>query len=910
MGKEPPPNVPPVDASIGQRAVDVGLITAAQLRDVLLELTRLGGATPDVGAALVSKGLLSAAQLDVLSGAPLKRLGKYVITRELGRGGMGVVYEAEDAELGRRVALKLLLGSLHGDPKESALEEERFIREARLSANLPKHPQIIGVYEAGLIEGRRFIAMEFIEGKQFSDWRRQGSITLRQQITVLRDTAMAIDHAHRHGIIHRDLKPANILIDRKNHPHVADFGLAKRTDQSATLSLTSSGMVMGTPAYMSPEQAHGGMEIDHRVDLWSLGVMLYEILTGRLPFDAESPVGILVKTMNDPVPPPSTVIRGASAALDAGIEAVCMKALTKEARRRYPSARAFAEDLGRWLKGERVSVLVKAPVRIKPAWIAGGAAAVLAIGLAAWFALTPSAEERAAERAEEFVSQGRRLAKEGRYGDAMVKFGQALAEDPSNHEAAAGKKDAEARLVAVNRPAPPQPPVPPAPDPAHAKEAIQKELTQLDADVSALRDGEGYGPARDLLTQAARRHPEDQWTTAIAARLEALRKTVDDSFAILKARATTAKKAGDAAGVDSAKARVRTWKWPGLADELDLELARTRETAPTPAPAPVVPAPTPAPTPAPAPPPLPGPDAAVEVRAPSGFRALTPAGPVGNAINAIAYSPDGKLMLTTDFSNVVRLWDAGTRTPKAVIQEGFFGRGVAFSPDGRWFAAGSSSGELKVWDTAGLKSRTLAAQDRQFMGVAFTKDSKGLITSSVDGSARLWDVETGLTQKEYWGHPKGALGFSLSPDGRFIAVGSGESLLRIWEVATGKDVKKIEVSPGSAVLCVSYAPDGKRIACGGTDGAVYLVDAAAGTTRILGRCGRPLRCLAWSPDNRWIATTSDDPSLRLWDPATGSVTGFAHPDAGYFAVAFSPKGDLMAAGSFDWMLHVWELPRK
>src|SRR5436190_858435 len=190
-GKEPDP----IDDAIGQRAVEVGLITANQLRDVLMELTRIAGGPADVGAALVNKGLLSAAQLDALSGTALKRLGKYVIVRELGRGGMGVVYEAEDSELDRRVALKMLLGSLHSDPGESALEEERFVREARLSANLPKHPQIIGVYEAGILEGRRFIAMEYIEGQQLSEWRRQGSITMRQQITVLRDTAMAVDHA-------------------------------------------------------------------------------------------------------------------------------------------------------------------------------------------------------------------------------------------------------------------------------------------------------------------------------------------------------------------------------------------------------------------------------------------------------------------------------------------------------------------------------------------------------------------------------------------------------------------------------------------------------------------------------------------------------------------------------------------
>jgi serine/threonine protein kinase len=902
MGKEQPPDVPPIDASVGQRAVEVGLITAQQLREVLLELTRVGAANPDLGASLVARGLLSAAQLDVLSGAPLKRLGKYVIVRELGRGGMGVVYEAEDSELGRRVALKTLLGSLHSDPQEAALEEERFIREARLSANLPKHPQIIGVYEAGILDGRRFIAMEYVEAKQFADWRRQGSITLRQQITVLRDTAMAVEHAHRHGIIHRDLKPANILVDRKNHPHVADFGLAKRTNQTTALSLTTSGMVMGTPAYMSPEQAQGGMVIDHRADLWALGVMLYEILTGRVPFDADSPVKILVKTVNDPVPAPSTVIRGPSAALDAGIEAICMKALAKEARRRYPSARAFADDLGRWLRGERVSVLLKPKRSIRPVWIAGGAAAVVIAGLAAWFALTPSAEERSAERTQEFIQQGRRLVKEGRYSDAIVKFGQALAEDPTNRDAATGKKDAENRLIAESRPAPV------APDPARARESLRKELAELDIALAGFRGSESYGQARDLLTQAARRRPEEEWTTAVASRLEALRKTVDETFVAVKAKAVASKKSGDAAGVEAAVIRVKGWKWSGLTEELDLELARTRETPATPAP--VAPKP-PAPAPAQPAQPLPPPPASTELRPPAGFHILPPISGSQNAMSSMAFSADGKLLLTTDFSGALRIWDVGARTTKKVVEDNFGGRCCAFSPDGRWIAAGSAGGELRVWDTAGFKGRTLSVVDgQQFLGVAFSRDSKLVISSNVTGVVRVWDLETGLSLREMKGHPKGALGLSLSPDGRLVAVGTGDPVLKVWEVATGKEVTRFEGKGSTGWVYASFAPDSKNVAFGGGDGALQIGDVSTGGMRVLGRCPKAIRGIAWAPDGRWIAATCDDTWLRLWDPATGEITGYDLPEAGYWGVAFSPKVDLMAAGAFNWSLQLWEIPRK
>jgi serine/threonine protein kinase len=887
-GKEHQPDLPPIDDAIGQKAVEVGLITANQLADILQELSRLNLRSPSVGAALVDKGLLSAAQLDALSGAPLKRLGKYVIMREIGRGGMGVVYEAEDSELGRRVALKLLLGSLHSDPRESALEEERFVREARLSANLPKHPQIIGVYEAGILEGRRFIAMEFIEGQQLSDWRRQGSITLRQQIIVLRDTAMAVDHAHRHGIIHRDLKPANILVDRKNHPHVADFGLAKRTNQSATLSLTSSGMVMGTPAYMSPEQAHGGMKIDLRTDLWSLGIMLYEILTGRLPFEADSPVKILVKTINDPVPAPSSVVRTPSAALDSAIEAICMKALSKNPRQRYATARAFAEDLGRWLKGERVSVFTKSSRSVQPAWLISVVGAAVVAGLTVWFALSPSGDELAAERARDFVLQGHRLLKEGRYSDALVKFGRALEEDRSNRDAMAGKQTSEERLVAAGRGVPPPPPS--SQDPEKLRESIKKDLVEVDASLAGFRKSENFGQGRDLLIQAARHRSEEEWSREIASRLEALRKTVDEEFSALRTKAVAAKKASDAAGVESAKTRMRIWKWPSLADELDLELASIRET-----------------TAVPAPPPAPPPPSGGEIKAPPGTLAHAPIWGSMNAMNSMAFSPDGKLLITTAFDDTIRIWDIPGRIEHARIPEKFAGRCSAFSPDGKRVAAGAINGIIRVWEIAGLRGRTFTGELNQVMGVAFTPDSRQLISSSVDGYVRVWDVGTGLSVKEMKGHPRGALGLALSPDGRFVAVGTGEPMLKIWELATGKELRVITTAGRFPIIWVSYAPDGKSVAFGGGDGAVYVADPATGALRTLGTYLKPIHSLAWSPDGRAIAVASLDPSLRLWDPSTGAYTGYLL-EGGSFSVAFSPKGDVLAAGAGDWSLRLYDLP--
>jgi len=882
MGKEPQ-DLPVLPAdSVGHKAVEVGLLTAMQLREVLLDMEKTRWAPTEIGQKLVDKGYLTAAQLDALSGAPPKRVGKYVILRELGRGGMGVVYEAEDAELGRPVALKMLLGSLHANAEEAALEEERFVREARLSANLPKHPHIIGVYEAGLVDGHRFIAMEYIQGRQFSDWRRQGSITLRQQIALLRDVAMAVDHAHRHGIIHRDLKPDNILVDKKNHPHVADFGLAKRARQDATLSLTTSGMVMGTPAYMSPEQAQGGKDVDQRTDLWALGIMLYEILTGRVPFEADSPIKVLYKTVNDPVPPPSKILRGGPhAGLDQAIEEICMKALAKNPRLRYPTGRAFAEDLGRWLRGERISL--GAPARKpfpKKSVLAGAGVLIAGIALA-FFLLSPSAEERAQERAQEYVAQGQKLLKQGRYSDAIVKFGQALAEDATNRDGLAGKKAAEERLVAAARPAPKVP----ATDPTRERESVKTDLAGLDSTLSALRESESFGAARDLLTQSVRRHDSEDWTSAIATRTAALRSMVDDQYLKVRAAAVEAKRRKDSVEVDSARTRVSRWKWAGLSEELDLELARVKE----------------APPPPPPPPSVPG-----ETLPPNGVRELAILHGCLNAVNSISFSGDGKLMASTDYDGALRLWDPIARVEIAKLPEKVKGRSVSISPDGKWIAVGTIDGILRIWDTARLEGRTLSVIDLQIMSVAFTPNSKSLVSSSLDGVVRLWDIETGLTVRKMEGHPGGALGLSLSPDARFVAVGTAEPLAKVWELSTGREVRRFENAGKKGVLCVTYAPDGRSVAFGGDSGDVMIGDPATGTFRVLGSCPMSIRGMAWSPDGRWIATASADNLLRLWEPATGKVTGMSLEN-GFYSVAFSPKGDLLAAGGADWSLRLWDL---
>jgi predicted Ser/Thr protein kinase len=378
--------MPESSVSIGNALVARGVLTVDKLRQALLEHARQPKVPFD--EFLVAQGYVTREQLAAKMEEPLAPFGKYDLLREIGRGGMGVVYEARDRELGRLVALKLMLG--RRDRPVAPQEEERFVREAQLAAALPPHPGIVGVFEAGIVEGRRFIAMERILGSPLTIWR--AAANLRAQVELLRDMALALEHAHQHGVIHRDLKPDNVLVDATGKPHITDFGLAKAVGQDTQLSLTSEGMVVGTPAYMSPEQALGQKTIDGRADIWALGVLLYEALTGRQPFVGSTAVEILMKASKNAAPSPSRVMsKEALAALDPGLEHVCLKALARNVNKRYATAAGYAADLDRWLKGEPVkappsTTTVKGPAKrsaLVPAAAVMGS--IVAIGVAGYF---------------------------------------------------------------------------------------------------------------------------------------------------------------------------------------------------------------------------------------------------------------------------------------------------------------------------------------------------------------------------------------------------------------------------------------------------------------------------------------------------------------------------------------------
>jgi eukaryotic-like serine/threonine-protein kinase len=371
------------DLGLGKRALERGFLTPVQLQKAIVENCRrqgeAGASGGSLGFFLLSKGYLTPEQLAELmrsepssvSSAPKPpavqtpaapvspfaaakervRFGKFQILRELGRGSMGEVLEAYDTTNGRRVALKrpfIKRQSGMVGPKD----EERFLVEASIAGLLPPHPNLLQVYESGKIDGQCFIAMEVVDGLTMFAWRK--TATFRQEVDIILQVAEGIHHAHEYGVIHRDLKPQNVMIHPEGRAVVMDFGLAKSTQWAGSVSLTPLGYIVGSPGYMSPEQAASIRNVDRRTDLYSLGVMLYQALTGRKPFEGRTAMEILLKMEQDSVRRPTEIMRaGLNPVLYQDLETVCMKALQRNPRDRHATAKRFSEALIRAMESAR-----------------------------------------------------------------------------------------------------------------------------------------------------------------------------------------------------------------------------------------------------------------------------------------------------------------------------------------------------------------------------------------------------------------------------------------------------------------------------------------------------------------------------------------------------------------------------
>lgn len=312
------------------------------------------------------------------AGVRLQYFGDYELLEEIARGGMGVVWKARQTSLRREVAVKMIrAGAL-----ASTDEVQRFLREAEAAANL-QHPNIVAIHEVGEHGGQHYFSMDYVAGRDLGALVRTGPLPAQRAARYVKIIAEAIHFAHQRGTLHRDLKPQNVLIDEADQPRITDFGLAKIVDHDSRL--TQTGVVMGSPSYMPPEQAAGRhADIGPHSDVYALGAMLYELLTGRPPFGAATAVATLRQVLDaDPVPP-----RRLQADIPRDLETICLKCLEKMPAARYASARALAEELGRFLQGEPILARPAGTLRKAVSWsrrhpgVLAAAATLLAIALA------------------------------------------------------------------------------------------------------------------------------------------------------------------------------------------------------------------------------------------------------------------------------------------------------------------------------------------------------------------------------------------------------------------------------------------------------------------------------------------------------------------------------------------------
>jgi WD40 repeat protein/tRNA A-37 threonylcarbamoyl transferase component Bud32 len=851
----------------------------------------------------------------------------FEILSELGRGGMGVVVQARHVKLNRVVALKMVLG--WGDRKELI----RFLAEAESVAAV-RHPNVVQVYEYGELSGRPYMALEYLPGGTLDDrLKRDGVLDAREAAALVGSIAAGVAAAHAEGIVHRDLKPGNVLFDAGGEPKVADFGLAKKAFGE---ELTQTGAIMGTPAYMAPEQASGGSKfVGPQADVWALGVILFQCLSGRRPFMSERRDELLAQILTSDPEPLSSAVRK----LPRDIELICRKCLEKNPAERYATARELADDLSRFAAGEPISIRPtgllewtykwakrKPAVAALYAGMVAGAVLVAVTVVVALFARQAAQDRDAAVIAEGEADAAKKLAEEAR--DQLHLQNAAL------DKARAGEK--EQRLAAEK---------------ARDGEKKAKDEVELEREKLAVVE---YGRAMEvthhewqdnnvtaalsLLNGSDPRHRGWEWGY--------LERIVDSSLLTLKPY----KGGGSASifspdgsfvlgcglnirvailcdartgiellefkkrieGVDAvsfcrdgsrvaiaSQLTVKIWDGRTGTEILALKDAPGRVSAVSMSPDGLFVATAYAKT-------------TTMWDARTGAELFTLNGHA-HTVSAVSISPDGSRVLTGSGDETAKMWDAKTGAELFTLK-GYKGwvRAVTWSPDGSRIATGSDDKTVKVRDSkTGADLFALKGHKGSVNAVAWSPGGSRIATGSSDQTARVWDARTGDELLTLRGHTDLVTSVSFSSDGSRIATGSTDLTAKVWDARTGADSLILDGGM-ERVYAAAFSPDGTRVIIGGynryPNPNAKICDARTGA-EVVGLKGHQgqVYAVSWSPDGSRVITGCYDHIARIWDARTGAELLTLKGHTKIVSVAsFSPDGTKVLTASWDGTIKVWD----
>jgi WD40 repeat protein len=799
---------------------------------------------------------------------------------------MGVVYKARHNKLKRLVALKMILAGSHAGPDELA----RFRTEAEAVARL-QHPNIVQVYEVGEAQGHPFLALEYVRGGSLAQRLNGAPMPALSAARLIGTLARAVAHAHRNGVVHRDLKPANILMQQPDDedrpgerdlkiqatvtsetpggsPKIADFGLAKQLNGDS--DQTKSGSILGSPSYMAPEQAEGRVrDMGPAVDVYALGAILYECLTGRPPFRGESVWETLEQVRREEPVPPSLL----QPKVPVDLETICLKCLHKETDRRYATAGKLADDLERFCRGEPVQArptgrLERAtkwarrhPVAAALAVVSGVAAlAVVGFGVSLFYgsrlarALGQTEIERrealrqralaetnrqAADEQREEADRQRALAKRYLYFSHM-----SLAER-AWYDAEVGRMGELLHLHEDERPPP--------------EGLLGFEWYYLnricDGSLRTLRGHTGevhgiaYSPDGARIATSGGDTTVRVWDAATGRE-----RLVYRGHTALVWSVTFSPDGRQAASCGYDRL-IRIWDAGTGADIAELK------------------------------------------------------GHAG-AVIRVAFSRDGTRLASAGWDEggrTVKLWDTATRKPVLSLPLDVYD-GVALNADGSRLAAGGRTGLFRVWDMAGNEVLALKGHTDNVASVAFSPDGNHLASASLDRSVRVWDLRTG-SSVFVRGSPRGAFFcVAYNRDGSQLAAASGDGTISIWDAVTGVERRRLKGHTGS-VFGVAFAADGRHLASCSFDETAKIWDLGVPPEGLnLTVPGGPVGGIAFAPNGKALATAGNDGTIRLWDPATGQQLHVLRGHRqGVRCVAFSRDGKRLVSGSWDMAVRLWEL---